>query len=71
VVPVYISRDCELKVWRVESGSCVFVERRRVESVESGSCVHIERLRVGTVESGSCVQREDEWGLKCTVVDLV
>jgi len=39
VVPVCTSRDCELKVWRVETDSCV--------------------------------RREDDWGLKCALVDLV
>lgn len=33
--------------------------------------VHIERLRVETMDSDSCVQREDDWGLKCALVDLV
>jgi len=39
-------------VWRMESDSCVRIERLQVESVESGSCVHIERLRVESVENG-------------------
>jgi len=39
-------------VWRMESDSCVHIERLQVESVESGSCVHIERLRVESVENG-------------------